>query len=214
MESGDYKSERNSHVCATADLTILKQFIENLSPFSHTGWEAFQGIFRERTLKKGEYLIKSGQKAKEFGFLTDGIVRAFFSSEDGKEYNKHFFVSPGFVGGYASLVSDSINQISQQALTNCKVLIAEYSKLRQLFDTHHDVERVARVMAEQFFVDKEQREIEIVLLNAEDRYDLFQTRFSGIEQLIPQYHIASYLGITPTQLSRIRKKRLKSHLFT
>ncbi|MOA17990.1 hypothetical protein D3C78_1382750 [compost metagenome] len=61
-------------------------------------------------------------------------------------------------------------------------------------------------MAENYFVDKEEKEIEIVLLDADKRYELFQQKFPDLEQLIPQYHIASYLGITPTQLSRIRRK--------
>lgn len=55
-------------------------------------------------------------------------------------------------------------------------------------------------------MQKEQREIEIVLLDADERYHIFQKQFSGLENRIPQYHIASYLGITPTQLSRIRRK--------
>jgi len=67
---------------------------------------------------------------------------------------------------------------------------------------------VARKLAEIFFVQKEQREIEIVLLDADRRYSLFQKQFPQLEQQIPQYHIASYLGVTPTQLSRIRRKRL------
>lgn len=75
---------------------------------------------------------------------------------------------------------------------------------------NQDIERLARKLAELFFVQKEQREIDIVLLDADKRYLLFQKEFPGLENMIPQYHIASYLGITPTQLSRIRKKIVKS----
>ncbi|MGE4347904.1 MAG: Crp/Fnr family transcriptional regulator, partial [Flavobacteriaceae bacterium] len=67
-----------------------------------------------------------------------------------------------------------------------------------------------RKLAEQFFVHKEQREVNIVMLDADKRYLIFQQEFPFLEQLIPQYHIASYLGITPTQLSRIRRKLTKS----
>ena len=68
------------------------------------------------------------------------------------------------------------------------------------------MEKVARRLAELYFVNKEQREIEIVLWNADERYIIFQRDYPQLEQIIPQYQIAFYLGITPTQLSRIRRK--------
>lgn len=134
-------------------------------------------------------------------------MRAFYRNEKGVEYNKHFFIAPCFIGGYASLITGRPNQIVQEALTPCVIQEADYTGLEALFEEHRAVERLARKLAEQFFVQKEQREIDLVLLDAEARYDIFRSEFALLEQLIPQYHIASYLGITPTQLSRIRKAR-------
>ena len=114
------------------------------------------------------------------------------------------------VGGYSSLVSQLPNSINQQALTDCDLLIANYTKLTDLLDKHQDLERLLRKISENYFVEKEKREVEIVLLEAKKRYAIFQREFPQLEQLIPQYHIASYLGITPTQLSRIRAKKTKS----
>jgi len=62
-------------------------------------------------------------------------------------------------------------------------------------------------MAEQFFIQKEKREIELVTLEAKERYQIFQKEHPGLDQQIPQYHIASYLGVSPTQLSRIRAQK-------
>ena len=136
-----------------------------------------------------------------------GIIRAFYRSNEAVEYNKHFFVNPCFIGGYASLITGAPNQIIQQALTDCSVQVASFAAIQNLYPTCSDLERGARILAERFFVHKEQREIEIVLLNADKRYQIFQKDFPQLEQQIPQYHIASYLGITPTQLSRIRRQR-------
>ena len=94
-------------------------------------------------------------------------------------------------------------------MTNCKLREANSSKLIALYDKHQDLERMARILSERYFVQKEQREVEIVLLNASERYLIFKKEFSDLEQIIPQYHIASYLGITPTQLSRVRQKLSK-----
>lgn len=187
-------------------MTDLKTFFQRLTPVSPESWERFAALFTPKTLLKGEYFIDDGQMAKEIGFLEKGILRAFYRNAEAVEYNKHFFVNPCFVGGYASLITGRPNQIIQQALTDCIIHVASFKDIQHLYPTCPDIERGARVLAEQFFVQKEQREIEIVLLDADKRYQLFKQEFPQLEQQIPQYHIASYLGITPTQLSRIRRK--------
>lgn len=187
-------------------MTDLKSFFNSLTPISNPSWEKLSAIFTSKTIKKGDYYIKSGETAKEIGFLESGIMRAFYSNNEGVEYNKHFFINPCLIGGYASLITGFPNQINQQALTDCEIKTAKYTDIISLYKTCPDIERAARILAERFFVQKEQREIEIVMLNADERYKIFRKDFSILEQEIPQYHIASYLGITPTQLSRIRKK--------
>lgn len=187
-------------------MTDFHSFFNQLSPVSPGNWEKFRALFRPKKLRKNEYFIKAGEQAKEIGFLESGIIRAFYRNNEGVEYNKHFFINPCFVGGYASLITGTINQINQEALSDCSLLVANYSEINRLYQNCSDIERAARVLSEQFFVQKEQREIELVLLDSEKRYEIFRRDFPQLEQEIPQYHIASYLGITPTQLSRIRRK--------
>ncbi|WP_111307642.1 Crp/Fnr family transcriptional regulator [Confluentibacter sediminis] len=187
-------------------MTDLKTFFNKLTPISPESWDKFSALFTTKALKKGDYFISDGQTAKEIGFLESGIIRAFYRNNEAVEYNKHFFINPCFIGGYASLITGKPNQINQQALTDCTFMVANYADIQALYETCPDIERAQRILAELFFVQKEQREIEIVLLDAEKRYQIFQNNFPQLEQQIPQYHIASYLGITPTQLSRIRKK--------
>lgn len=187
-------------------MTSLQTFFNNVSPISATSWTKFERLFTSRILKKGDYFITAGETATEIGFLEHGIVRAFYQNPEGIEYNKHFFTNPCFIGGYASLITHTPNQINQQALTDCSMLVARYTEVESLYENSPDIERAARKLAEQFFVQKERKEIEIVLLDAEKRYQIFQKDFPQLEQQIPQYQIASYLGVTPTQLSRIRRK--------
>jgi CRP-like cAMP-binding protein len=187
-------------------LTELYKYLNSISPLQEETWRRVEQLFTEKTLIKGEYFINEGEKAKQIGFLTSGIIRAFYRNNEGLEYNKHFFIPHNIVGGYSSLVTSTPNKIIQQALTNCNILIANYSEITKLYDLFPDFERVGRRLAGLYFVNKEQREIEIVLLNANERYLIFRKEYPQLLQLIPQYHIASYLGITPTQLSRIRRK--------
>ena len=184
----------------------LQKYLNAISPLLNKTWERIEPLFSEKTLTKGEYFIREGETAKQIGFLSSGIIRAFYRNEEGLEYNKHFFIQSNIVGGYSSLVTAMPNKINQQALTDCKILVAQYSEITKLYDTYPDFERVGRKLAEFYFVQKEKREIEIVLLDADKRYLIFREEYPQLEQLIPQYQIASYLGITPTQLSRIRRK--------
>lgn len=186
----------------------FKSFLNGLSPVSTESWNRFSRLFSPKILKKGDYYIKEGQIANEIGFLQTGILRVFYRNNEGVEYNKHFFLPYCFIGGYASLISRKSSLINQQALTDCNLFVANFKDIQDLYHTFPDIERMASVVAEQLFIQKEKREIELVLLDAEKRYHIFQNDFPLLEQQIPQYHIASYLGVSPTQLSRIRRKIL------
>lgn len=190
----------------SAELDQLRDYINFISPISSDTWEKVYLLFADKRLKKGENFIEAGIICRKIAFLEEGIVRAYYRNSEGATYNKHFFKAPCFIGGYASLITGKPNQIIQEALTPCKIWVADYGKFTELYSHHPDLERVARKLAEQFFVQKEQREVDLVMLDAEERYRIFQNEFPELEQLIPQYHIASYLGVTATQLSRIRRK--------
>ncbi len=162
-------------------------------------------LFKEERFRKGDFFAQEGIREQRFGILTKGVARAFFRNAKGTEYNKFFNVPISFIGAYSSLVTGNVNLIDIQCLTDCHILTADYHALRELYKAFPEIESFSRRLAELYFVAKEKREIELVLLNAQERYDIFQQEYPELEQQIPQYHIASYLGVTPTQLSRIRR---------
>lgn len=182
----------------------LKSFFNYVSPLSEQTWEEIEPLFQRGTLAQYEHFINANETASKIAFLESGIVRAYFINDEGKEYNKQFFVAPSTIGAYTSLLTGSPNQIPQQAMTDCVIWTLKYDEITSRYETRPDLERLARKMAEHYFLEKEKKELEIVLLNATERYAIFQNEFPGIEQHLAQYHIASYLGITPIQLSRIR----------
>ena len=190
-------------------MTDLHEYLNSITSLSKETWHEVKLLFTETKLQKGDFFSVEGEIAKKIGFLSQGILRAFYRGSGGIEYNKHFFTAPCMAGAYSSLITSKPNLINQQALSDCTLWVADYKALCKLYDVHADLERIGRKLAELYFVNKEQREIEIVLLDASKRYQIFQEQYPGLEQLIPQYHIASYLGISPTQLSRIRNKRAK-----
>ncbi|MCA6364989.1 MAG: Crp/Fnr family transcriptional regulator [Bacteroidetes bacterium] len=186
-------------------MAILKTYFNAISPLSEATWEVILPLFEKQKLQKHDYFVKQSEVARNIAFLESGVVRAYFVDSAGKEYNKQFFVGHSVIGAYSSLLTKKPNLISQQALTDCVVYACNYDSLVSLFDRFQDLERLVRKMAEYYFIEKERKELEIVLQDANSRYEIFKKEFPALEQLIPQYHVASYLGITPTQLSRIRQ---------
>jgi len=183
---------------------LLEQYYNAISPLSAETWKAIRPLFVAETLDKHAFFARENEVSAKIAFLESGAVRAFFMNQAAKEYNKQFFVGPSIIGAYASLLTGKPNLIPQQALTDCVIHTASFSALVDLYAAHPALERLARKVAEHYFLEKEKKELEIVLLNATGRYAIFKQAYPTLEQLIPQYHIASYLGISATQLSRIR----------
>ena len=187
----------------------LKNFLNSISELSEETWKEVFPLFTKAELSPGDFFVKENVHAKKIAFLEEGILRAFFTNKEAKEYNKQFFVDASLIGAYSSLLTNERNKIPQQALSKCILWEAKYSDIKKLFEKFHDFEKLGRKIAEYYFLEKERKELEMALLNATERYVLFKKSFPNLEQKIPQYHIASYLGITATQLSRLRNKLLK-----
>lgn len=172
-----------------------------------TSLTALLDLFSPSTLSKNELYVKEGTKARKLAFLEDGLMRAYYKNEDGEDFNKIFFQNPSIVGGYTSLITKEASIINIDCITDCKIVEANFQDIVDLYPEHRSIETLNRKIAEDFFVQKEHREMSLVMYDASKRYRLFQDRFPDLENHIPQYHIASYLGITPVQLSRIRAKK-------
>ncbi len=164
-----------------------------------------------RSFNKGDFFARQERIESEFGILTDGIFRAYIPDGRGSHYVKtlftpiHFKTPISFVGAFTSLVSSTPNLVSIEALTPAKMYVGKFEEWDELSHKNMEVAQWSRKLAELFFMGKEAREFEFQTMHAEERYSLFRSRFPELENLISQYHIAHFLGITPTQLSRIRK---------
>ncbi len=172
--------------------------------------EAFSDLlhlFSFQTIKKGAYFAREGERPQKLCFLGKGFFRAYYLSSNGTEYNKSFYLENDFYCAYSSLILNQPNYINIQAMEDCEMLVCNYHEMTRLYDKHHCLERFSRKVAEWLFAKKEMREIQMVIHQAEERYQIFLQEYPNLENRIPQYHIASYLGITPVQLSRIRAKK-------
>ncbi len=191
------------------ELQQLKKTIEKVVSLDSEAWQSLENIFNLKSYEKNQYFAKDDSFPEKIGFIVTGFYRAFYRTFDGIEYNKTFFGPNDFILPLASLITGKKNQINIQALTPAVVLTADFKSFTNLYDSHHSIERFARKVIEIEWCKKETRELQLVLNTAEERYEIFLKEYAGLENVIPQYHIASYLGITPVSLSRLRSKRIK-----
>ncbi len=188
-------------------MTSFKSYLLRFTQVPEESLKALLDLFQPVSLVKGDHYAQSGQTAKKLAFVESGLLRAYYQSPGGEQFNKIFFSNPAIVGAYTSLITKEKNQINIECLTDCEMVETDFQKILNLYEEHPMIERLNRTIAEDFFVKKEKREISLVMNDASERYALFQEEHPGLENQIAQYHIASYLGITPTQRSRIRAKK-------
>lgn len=185
------------------------EFLQRIYPITPEAWNDLAPCFEPLQLKRHEYLIREGEIARYCYLLQEGVVRVFYNKE-GNEYNKTFFVPGTFPTPLTALLSNAPCAISFQALVDCRLVRFSYQAFTDLFVQHRCLESLFRKILEQIWIKKERHDIRMVTNDATTNYHIFQQEFPELENQIPQYHIASYLGITPIQLSRIRAQLAKS----
>lgn len=188
---------------------FLHDVLNKIHPVSEEAWADFQPLVTETTFPKNEFLLSEGQRAYYCYLMQDGIVRVFYN-KDGNEYNKTFFTPGSFPTALTALLTQSPSQLNFQALTDCKLLKFPFAEFRALFEKHRCLESLFRKILEFEWIKKERHDIRMVTNDATANYLIFRKEYPGLEQQIPQYHIAAHLGITPIQLSRIRAQLLKT----
>jgi len=159
---------------------------------------------RTITLAKGEYFLMAGDVPEYIGFVRSGLLRLFHIDMDGAEVNKHFCVENTLAISYSAFLLREESKFFIQALEDTRLLAIDHQTYLYLLDSHICWQIVARKLAEMLFILKEKREWELLLNNAQERYIQFLRDYPDLERRLSQYHIASYVGITPESLSRIR----------
>ena len=186
-------------------LLALKHAIYSLSDIPDQEWECFSRQIGECGYNPNDLLVRAGEPMRDFFFIISGLVRYYYSTENGKEFNKAFALENHFAGSFGAEVGQESCRFSIQALEQTEALVIPVQVIREGYDRHHCWERVGRKMAERVAVSKELREGEFLLDSAETRYRRFLATYPALAKRINQFHIASYLGITDVALSRIRK---------
>ncbi|WP_243739422.1 Crp/Fnr family transcriptional regulator [Flavicella sediminum] len=192
-------------------ISELRLKIESYHAISEASWLKIAALIQFQDLEKNALLLRNGQIAKNIHFVCKGALRAYITDAAGNSYNKNIFLENDFAGSTVSYLLQKPSNFSLEALENTTLIHLDYKKYRQLIDTHLDLKNFYIAYLEKnWILEKEQREVSLVMENATERYRDLLLKHPNIDQRIQQLHIASHLGITPTQLSRIRKDLKKS----
>jgi CRP-like cAMP-binding protein len=195
----------------TTQFSQFKNFIQKVAPFiREEECHQFFLLSKSETFLKGQHLIKEDEICQKLLFIHQGLFR-YYLLHNGEDITKDFAVDNinPFCTSYTSFMLQKPSEIWIEALEPAQISVWKRSDVIPLFQENFAWLRFSKAMADKLFFRKEQREIAMLKCSAEERYRLFLQDFPGVSQRVSQYHIASYLGIAPESLSRIRSKLAK-----
>jgi CRP-like cAMP-binding protein len=184
---------------------LLIQAIRNYVPFSPADEAVARKLFHRKEYKKGKHLLIAGEICRHLIFIESGLVR-YYLTKDGEDRTNYFNKEGDFVCYYPSFLPQKPSVVSIQALEECVVWQISFDGLQQFYKEVEYGERFGRLGIEAVFVQVSAQIDSIYTDTPELRYRNFLHDYHAIVQRVPQYYIASYVGVKPQSLSRIRKR--------
>ena len=185
---------------------VLHNLLQSVAPLPDDEWAWLEARLAQREFGPGATLFRPGQHDAGIHYLRSGLVRYFHLTEDGRERNHTFAAEGNLVGCLPAFVGPGPCPFAVEALEPTETYLIDSDTTRAFNDRHNCWVLLRLRLMEHIALRKEERETEFLLDSAEARYRRFLARYRALADRIPQYHIASYLGITPVALSRIRKR--------
>ena len=178
---------------------------KQLTGFTDSELEIVLNHFVTKNLKKKTILLQAGNVANEVYFIISGCIR-LFCEKDGEDLSTYFFTEEMFAGAYDSFISRKPSRHSIETLEDCQVLTLSYQALQELYVEFPKMNEFTRKAIEERFVLLHDLFTSYVLNSPEERYLNLLNERPDLLSRIPQHQIASFLGITPVSLSRIRNR--------
>lgn len=186
------------------DVEPLKSLFRSLAPFSAEELDEAMGYFYPETLDKYDHFCRAGRLADRIAYVSEGVLRSYYMINNRE--NTTFFQLPGSIAvalqGFIQM-TPSIENI--QALEQAELLVLHRSDLYRLYEENWKWQQVGRILMEQYYIQLEQHMISLQSHSATERYEQLLSRQPEVFHHVQLQFIASYLGISPETLSRIRK---------
>ncbi|MFW5776070.1 MAG: Crp/Fnr family transcriptional regulator [Spirochaetota bacterium] len=168
--------------------------------------ETLRAASRERRFERGASYLRAGEQCDHLAYVVRGLFRFYYSGEDGREYTSYFAEEGRFIPSYALVATGIRSRFFIEAMESSIVLEFPFAVLTELERTSPAVGCITRSFLVNALLCKEEREASLILDDGETRYREFLAGFPSLEKRIRLHHVASYLGLSPVSLSRIRRR--------
>ncbi|PZO27894.1 MAG: Crp/Fnr family transcriptional regulator [Flavobacteriaceae bacterium] len=186
----------------------LRLFLSRFEKLTDQEMDAFIAIFKPLTIKKLDHLFLEGEMVSSIYYINDGVMRGYYNKEN-EEITTNFYFGPTMVTDLIAVRGEIPTKMNVQALKNCNCMVASFSDLDALIDRYPTIESVFFKFLEHLYLFGVARQHSFIFDTPQERYmKLFGERPKVIAE-IPQRYIASYLGIKPETLSRIKARIFK-----
>lgn len=184
----------------------MKEYLRSLHLLTASEIEKLWSRSRVRSLKKEDFFIREGEICREVMFVENGILRSYYSDGEGDEITYCLTLSKRFMTAYSSLITGKPTPENIQAVTDSQVRVIQKETFAELEEESPNWIRLLKYFAEQEYLAMEERVFAYQKTDARERYKNLVKNHPDYLQQIPLQHLASYLGITPRHLSRIRSE--------
>lgn len=191
-------------------MELLKEYIQKLITISDTNLNTFCGYFDAVTIQRKELLLRQGELCNFEGFITKGCFRLFTIDDKGNEHTLYFGIKNWWIADIHSFLNQVPATFSIQALEDSEVLLINRENKKKSFNEIPEIEKLFRIILQNAHVALEQRMIKNISTTADQRYLEFLEKYPQIAQRLTNIQIASYLGVSPEFLSKIKRKIAKS----
>ncbi len=183
----------------------IREYFEKITQSSDDDWNFFLSKLTRVVIPKKAFLLKAGAVENHLSFIEQGIVRHYIPKVE-NDITYAFSFAGEFVSGYESFLTRAPSICNIEALTECVLWQIKHNDLEEIYEKTKAGNIIGRKASEMLFIEKSKRELSLLNDTAEERYlNLFKEQPQLIK-FIPQKYLASYIGITPQALSRIRKR--------
>lgn len=191
-------------------MNALLEHMNSFSPISSVTWRQFEKRLVLKEYKAGSILSEYNKIPTKIYFSKSGYIRGYITDQRGKEFNITLYPPKTFSASTSATIQKRKAKIEVQCLTDCDIIEFQYQDLVDFAEEYKDFCVFYRKLLEFYLIKLEKYILNYVTKSATERYVLLRKGAPDIEKFVAQYHIASHLGITPIQLSRIRKKLFSS----
>lgn len=192
--------------------TKYKKFIDKHIDITLVEWKQYKSKINIEHYKKGQIIHHAGDICQKISFINTGLARAYMIGEDGKDYTWNIIFNDNnakvnnlFAVDYYSFITQNESMVNIEVVEDCELLVIEYDVVQSLHKTLQKEERLSRLISEIAYATLYEKMVDRQMKTSQERFDIFMQTTPYLLDKVPQYHIATYLGMTPQHLSQLKK---------